>query len=336
MAGNHFAVYCPPETVLTSKPREQISFVGRSLPHFSNVREALADLLAGYPALPTRRADLDLYLAVHTSDYLQRLRRMAAGESSEENDRPGGECAGYEYCLPAYEFGLGGMLEAIERMEQGSLKRAYCFSLGGHHAYSDWGHGYCLLNPQAAAVRFAQSRGFRRVLLVDWDIHHGDGTQAIFAHDPEVYCISIHSAVDLYMGKAAGWQSATVAGGQAIGHCNIPILHVRYDVSFIQSLNLPGPFFRGSESLSAFRQALGSVPWKPDLICIFSGYDGHREDCGRNITNWTDDDFAELTRAVLAVAEECSCPVLSVHGGGYQLPVTVSAALRHVETLVRS
>jgi acetoin utilization deacetylase AcuC-like enzyme len=124
---------------------------------------------------------------VHTPTYLDKLKRMAAGEEIAAAPRLSVECTGFEYCLPGYLYGLGGMLEAIDQMRSGALERAYCFSLGGHHAYADWGHGYCLLNPQAAAVRYAQKKGFEHVLVVDWDIHHGDRTQSIFAHDASVY-----------------------------------------------------------------------------------------------------------------------------------------------------
>jgi len=124
---------------------------------------------------------------------------MAHDEQVEELPRLSIECSGLDHCLPGYLYGLGGMLEAIDQMRAGLLERAYCFSLGGHHAYADWGHGYCLLNPQAAAARYAQTQGFRKILIVDWDIHHGDGTQSIFANDPSVYCLSIHSCLDLYM-----------------------------------------------------------------------------------------------------------------------------------------
>ena len=79
--------------------------------------------------------------------------------------------------------------------------------------------------------------------------------------------------------------------------------------------------------------ALENLPWAPDLICLFSGYDSHRDDCGAGITNWINDDFIWLTRRVLELARRSNCPVLSAHGGGYQLPVTVSAAVEHVQTL---
>jgi acetoin utilization deacetylase AcuC-like enzyme len=328
-----FAVYLHPHTCYTSKPIDQIQFIGHSIPHFKQVRQELKKTLSGYPALPVREAEYVEYRRVHTDEYLNQLVRMAAGESLENPPRLSIECTGFEYCLPGYLFGLGGMLTAIDQMQAGALERAYCFSLGGHHAYADRGHGYCLLNPQGVAARYAQTRGFERILIVDWDIHHGDGTQAIFANDPGVYCISIHSAADLYMALACGLRYGTTTAGEEVGHCNIPLLDRSFDDSFAEAMHLTGKFYRAHESLQAFQSALDQMPWAPDLILIFSGYDGHADDCGRGITDWSNEDFKRLTRNVLELAGRAACPVLSVHGGGYKLPVTVAAAVSHVEVL---
>ena len=328
-----FATYLHSETAATSRPPETIAFVGHSWPHFAQVRRALAQRAAAYAALPLRIAPLDAFASVHTAAYLQQLQQMAAGIVPEVAPRLSAECQGLEYCLPGYQAGLGGMLEAIDQMRAGELDRAYCFSLGGHHAYADWGHGYCLLNPQAAAARYAQAHGFARVLIVDWDIHHGDGTQSIFANDPTVSCISIHSAADLYMAKAVGLHAGTTTAGATDGHCNIPVLSQVFEDHFFEQIGLSGHFYRAAQVAAVFERALAELPWQPDLICIFSGYDGHRDDCGRRITEWTEQDFGRLTRLVLDRAALARCPVLSVHGGGYQLPVTVASAICHIEVL---
>jgi acetoin utilization deacetylase AcuC-like enzyme len=330
---SHFAVYLHPETCLTSKPIERIRFIGHSLPHFARVREELARQLTDYPQLPLRQTDFAEFQRIHKPDYLAALQRMAADEPVSERPRLSAECTGFEYCLPGYQYGLGGMLEAIDRMRAGVLDRAYCFSLGGHHAYADWGHGYCLLNPQAVAVRYAQERGFARVLVLDWDIHHGDGTQSIFANDASVYCLSIHSLADLYMATQRVMKDGTTTAAEAVGHCNIPLLSEIYPDEMAGELRFSGMWYRAKESLAAFQAALDNLPWTTDLICIFSGYDSHRDECGAGITNWTNDDFRWLTQCVLDLARRSNCPVLSVHGGGYQLPVTVSAAVEHVRVL---
>ena len=328
-----FATSFHPETAATTRPPETIAFVGYSWPHFAQIRQALAERTASYASLPLRIAPLDTFSSVHTAAYLQQLQRMAEGGMPDVAPRLSAECHGLEHCLPGYQAGLGGMLEAIDQMRAGVLDRAYCFSLGGHHAYADWGHGYCLLNPQAAAVRYAQAHGFSRVVIVDWDIHHGDGTQAIFANDPTVYCISIHSAADLYMAKAAGLHAGTTTAGAAVGHCNIPVLSQVFDDGLFEQIGLSGRFYRADEVAAVFERALAELPWQPDLICIFSGYDGHRDDCGRRITEWTEQDFERMTRLVLDRAALARCPVLSVHGGGYKLPVTIASAMHHIEVL---
>ncbi len=302
-------------------------------------------VLADYPALALRKAEYGDYFCVHTREYLDKLKKMAADELVEDLPRLSAECTGFEYCLPGYLYGLGGMLEAIDQMRAGTVERVYCFSLGGHHAYPDWGHGYCLLNPQAAAARYAQTRGFERVLIVDWDVHHGDGTQTIFGNDPTplafetshsdgtVYCISIHSGLDLYMTSMRVMKQGTTTAGEKAGHCNIPLLNAFFKDEAVDEMNLPGKFYRAAESLPLFRSALEQIPWTPDLICIFSGYDSHKDDCGNGITNWTNYDYETLTRYVIELAERANCPILSVHGGGYKLPVTISAAVSHVEVL---
>ena len=328
-----FATYLRAETMLTSRPPDQIEFRGHSYPYFSQVRSELEKSLSQYPQLNLRKAEYSDYLKVHSETYIQKLIAMASGEKVEDPPKLSIECKGLEFCLPGHLFGLGGMLQAINEMKSGNLDRAYCFSPGGHHAYKDWGHGYCILNPLAAAARYAQAQSFAKVLIVDWDIHHGDGTQSIFANDPTVHCISIHSAADLYMALAAGLRYGTTVSGEALGHQNIPILGKLYDDNFIAQMNLDGNFYRAEQSLDVFRQSLDKVPWKPDLILILSGYDSHKDDQGKNITDWTNDDFVSLTKSILDFASKAACPVLSQHGGGYTLPVAISAACSHVETL---
>lgn len=333
MSQPRFATYLHPETTRLSKPAEQIAFVGQSWPHFAQIRQQLHERMAGYAALPLRIAPLEQFGSVHSAEYLAALQQMASDTPPMAPPRLSIECSGMWHCLPAYQASLGGMLAAVEQLADGALERAYCFSMGGHHAYNNWGHGYCLLNPMAAAIRYAQAQGLARVLVLDWDLHHGDGTQAIFANDPTVHCISIHSAADLYMASACGLYAGTTSAAASLGHRNIPVLNPVFDSSFFRQMGLPGEFYRAAEVPGALQRALDEQPWRPDLIAIFSGYDAHRDDCGRQITGWDEGDFALLTRMALDHAARMGCGVLSVHGGGYTPPVTVASALRHVEEL---
>jgi len=135
------------------------------------------------------------------------------------------------------------------------------------------------------------------------------------------------------MAFANGLRYSTTTTGKSLGHQNIPILSKAYDNEFKKQIEWGGDFYRAEESITEFAAALTKIPWSPDLIIIFSGYDSHKDDQGYDITNWTNNDFVTLTKLVLDLSQKASCPVLSVHGGGYNLPVTVSAACAHIETL---
>ena len=185
----------------------------------------------------------------------------------------------------------------------------------------------------AAAVRYAQEQGFQRVLILDWDIHHGDGTQAIFANDQNVHQISIHSGIDFYMMKASKLAEGNVEGGRAVGHRNIPVIHKVFDDAFAQEVGFRSGLWRSDDCLARLELTLADLPFAPQIIFIMAGADGHIEDCGRDVTNWDYEDFKRLTRLTLAAAARANCPVLSVQGGGYNLPVTVATTVAHVNEL---
>jgi acetoin utilization deacetylase AcuC-like enzyme len=331
-----FAVYLHPEIEQTTKPPDQIRFVGHGYHHFCEVRAQIAAAVGDtYPSLPLRQADAERYTTVHDTAYVGVIRRLAAGQPVDKGELPSwsAENTGLQYCWPGYLYSLGGLMAAVDAMKAGSLDRAYCYTLAGHHAFANRGHGYCILNPMAAAARYAQSVGFAKMLIVDWDIHHGDGTQTIFAHDPSVYHISIHSVADLYMMLARSKDLGTTTTAEQVGHCNVPLLDAFFPDHYFERIHLTGRYYRAAESKPAFRAALDTVPWSPDLIMIFAGVDSHKDDCGKGITEWDNTDFQELVRWVLDLAARESCPVLMTSGGGYQLPVTVAANLSQIEAL---
>lgn len=328
-----FSTYLPPQVFATSKPLDQIKFIGQSLPHFDEIRISLTKALTHYASISPTQADFEEFYRVHDQEYLFKLLQMARGEKLKEFPKLSIECAGLEFSIPGYQYSLGGMFEAVHQMKSGTLERAYCFSMGGHHAYPDRGHGYCILNPLAATARYAQEQGFGKVLIIDWDYHHGDGTQTIFANDKSVYCISIHSVIDMYMSKQRVLQLGTTSAAEEVGHCNIPVLDKTFDDDFWKRFGLEGKYFRAGQIFTEFQERLEDLPWDPSIVFIFSGYDAHQEDCGRNVQDWVEEDFKQLTIFVLEMARKAECPILSVHGGGYNLPVTVSAAMAHINTL---
>jgi acetoin utilization deacetylase AcuC-like enzyme len=190
-----------------------------------------------------------------------------------------------------------------DQMKKGILDRAYCGVLPSHHAYTARGHGYCMVNSLAAAVRYARKVGFQKALILDWDHHHGDGTQEIFTDDPDVYQISVHSGFDLYMASQKVLEAGLEPAGRKAGHRNIPILEeMLSDDFYYGELGYSGRIYRSHNALYAFGDALEELPWCPDIIFIFDGHDAHRDDCGAEVSRWDDDDFRTLSRLALKAA----------------------------------
>ena len=308
-----FAISMRPELTALSKPVESIPFVGKSWPHFAEIRRALDERLGAYPALPLRIAALDTFASVHAATYLEQIQLMAADTPPDVLPRLSAECTGMEHCLPGYKASLGGMLEAIDQMRAGALDRAYCFSLGGHHAYPDWGHGYCLLNPLAATVRYAQALGFAHVVMVDWDIHHGDGTQAIFECDPDLMYASTHQ-----------WPLYPGTGARAERGCG-------------NVLNVPLPPMAGSrEFRAALREEIlpAIAAFAPDLVMISAGFDAHEADPLASL-RLTEADFAWATAELAALAgRHCGGRLVSALEGGYDLEALAACAAAHVRALM--
>jgi acetoin utilization deacetylase AcuC-like enzyme len=329
------AIYFHPETCKTAIDRNKIEFIGQSLPYFDEVRHEIRKHL-NYTELLLTKSSIEDYKVVHKAEYVDALIALSKGQKVEMPNLSL-ECTNLYYALEGHEYALGGVYSALDLMKQGALDRAYCFSLGSHHAFPDRGHGYCILNTMAAGVRYAQSIGFRNVLIIDWDFHHGDGTQAIFANDPSVYCISIHSATDLYMALVRSIEYGTTTFAKKVGHCNIPVLSKDYSEDFyFNEFKLTGNIFRSEQIHEQFNIELDNLPFSPDIIFIFDGHDGHIEDCGKNETNFEFEDFKKLTISTKEVAKKAGCPILSMPGGGYKLSITTQSAVVHVEELFRS
>ncbi|MDM8548787.1 hypothetical protein QUF72_01865 [Desulfobacterales bacterium HSG2] len=325
----NFGSYFYNETCKTLKPIEEIEFVGDSLPYHDSVRHDIESEIGS--TIPLHRVDIHEFYSVHTKEYLDSFIALSRGEDAEIQLSV--ECANLQYAIPGYEYSLGGVCKTIEMMKAGILDRAYCFSMPGHHAFPGKGHGYCALNAMAAGVRYAQSSGFKKILIADWDIHHGDGTQTIFENDENVHHISVHSAVDLYMSVVKSAELGTTAYADSVGQVNIPILDDFYTEDFFYNeLGLRGNIYRGAESVQQFQAAL-DASCKPDLIMIFDGHDSHKEDCGRGTTKWEDEDFETLTKSVVDLSVKHNCPLLSMPGGGYNFHKAVELSLLHAKIL---
>lgn len=253
--------------------------------------------------------------AVHTQAYLDRLNE-AAPRAPVQLDRdtvmgPGS--------LRIARLAAGGVLAAVDAVAAGEAANAFAVARPpGHHALPDRAMGFCLLNNVAIAARYAQQQhGLKRILIVDWDAHHGNGTQAVFDADPSVLFFSTHQ-FPFYPFTGQADETGTGAGAGTV--VNVPLLEGAGD----------------AEIVAAFRETL--VPaadrFKPDLVLISAGFDAHRDDplAGLRVT---EAGLATLTRIVMDIARRhAGGRVVSVLEGGYRLEAISNSALAHLKVLM--
>ena len=187
----------------------------------------------------------------------------------------------------------------------------------GHHANAGRGMGFCLFNNIAIAARYAQRKhGVGRVMIVDWDVHHGNGTQDIFYADASVFFFSTHQW-PLYPGTGRADETGEGPGAGT-------------------TMNFPFPPDQGGrEILGAVENALvpAAEKFQPELLLISAGFDSRVGDLLGRFT-LTDEDFADLTRVVMEIADRhAGGRVVSMLEGGYSLPGLGSAAAAHVQAL---
>lgn len=196
----------------------------------------------------------------------------------------------------------GAVADGVMRVLRGNADRALCLVRPpGHHALADRPMGFCLFNNVAVGARVAiDEMGLDRVLIVDWDVHHGNGTQAMFWEDPQVGFFSMHR-YPFYPGSGAASETGAGAGLGATRNLPIQFGTSRHDI-----------LARFTSELQHFAQRL-----QPQLVLISAGFDAHRADPIGSL-GLESEDFATLTRAVREVANEyCQGKIVSVLEGGY-------------------
>ena len=274
-----------------------------------------ARLLERLMPLSPRTATFEELLLCHTRSYLEIARHdIEAGYPSLTTGDTDVTPNSWELALLA----AGGVLNAVDAVAAGEVRSAFCaVRPPGHHATPARGMGFCVVNNISIGARYAQRKhGLERVLIVDWDVHHGNGTQDIFYTDPAVFYFSTHQW-PLYPGTG---RAGETGAGPGKGY----------------TMNFPFPAGSGrKEILGSIENSLvpAARQFRPDLVMISAGFDSRIGDLLGAFT-LTDSDFADLTRAVMAIAAEyAGGRVVSVLEGGYNLSGLASAAAAHVGAL---
>jgi len=254
--------------------------------------------------------------AVHAPEYVEHVRRSCQGGARflDSMDTPVSKDS-----FAAAETAAGGVLAAVDAVVEGKVRNAFCaVRPPGHHATRNRAMGFCLLNNVAIAARYAQQKHkLAKVLIVDWDVHHGNGTQAAFDDDPTVFYFSIHQ-YPFYPGTGSADERGRA---KALG----------------TKLNVPLPAGSGDrEYKKAFEEKLrpAALAFKPDLVLISAGFDAHEHDLlgGMKVST---QGFAELTRTLKQIAQECcGGRLVSVLEGGYNLDGLADCAEAHVRVLM--
>jgi acetoin utilization deacetylase AcuC-like enzyme len=257
-------------------------------------------------------------LSVHDRDYLNKVEQACRrGDMTLDMEDTYLNRHSYNIAL----LSAGGAIAGAKAVAKGDADRAFCaIRPPGHHAGRDVGMGFCLLNNVAVAARHLQARhGVGRILIVDWDVHHGNGTQNIFLEDPSVFFFSIHEHPSfLYPGTGRRWEVGKGAGEGA-------------------TLNAPmAPGAGDDEYRVTFEQQLtpAVARFRPEIILVSAGFDAHREDPLADI-QLTDEGFRFMTRHVVDLANAyCSGKLVSILEGGYEISSLTSSIEIHVRELL--
>ncbi len=268
-----------------------------------------SDLVQVKPIIAT----IDQICDAHTKSYVARVKRHSAESVPLASDTP--------VSTDSYNAALcsaGSVLAAADAVMTGKVKNAFALVRPpGHHATSDRGMGFCLFNNVAVAAKFLQrEHNVGKVAIVDWDVHHGNGTQDIFYSDESVFFFSIHQ-FPLYPGSGL---ASEIGAGKGIG----------------ATLNAPmRAESEANDYIEVFKSLL--IPalnnFAPDFIIISAGFDAHRLDLLASM-NLTAVGFADLTDIMAKIAAQC-CEgrLVSALEGGYSLEGLSESVVAHIQRL---
>jgi acetoin utilization deacetylase AcuC-like enzyme len=274
-------------------------------------------LMLGLKEITPEKATQGLIQAAHTKEHFKRVEAAFANGLDKLDMDTTISMRSFDAAM----FGAGGAIAAVDAVMQGEVRNAFvAVRPPGHHATAERTMGFCIFNNVAVAARYAQNKyqEIERVAIIDWDVHHGNGTQGIFYSDPSVFFFSMHQ-YPWYPGTGSRGETGQ---GKGLG----------------TTLNVPvKAFTKPKDQRAAFDAAVEEIASKvkPDLIFISAGFDAHESDPLGQL-QLEDPDFRAMTRTLMQWADDvCGGRIVSCMEGGYNLSTLGETARQHVEELTK-
>lgn len=282
----------------------------------------LVSILDNLGDLPNERFDWikdfqgasnEILFKVHTKEYVHSVQKTIV---EKQNGYLDGDTVFSSHSLIAASLAAGSGVHLADAILDGRLRNGFAMVRPpGHHAESDFAMGFCIFNNIAITAKYLQSKGIKKILILDWDVHHGNGTQHMFYDDPNIYFISFHQ-FPFYPGTGSESERGIGAG-------------------FGTTLNFPLP--RGSveaDYLKKFERIEQEMEeFLPDFILVSAGFDAHKADPlgGMNLSTKS---FELFSRRILDLANRyCGGRVISFLEGGYDLQALAESVRIHLEVL---
>ena len=275
------------------------------------VEEAISEIPEEIVMVNAREANREELLLVHNSEYVEKILSL----------NPGGlimldaDTAFSAHTKSAALKAAGGVLEAVDRITNGDFSKAFCaVRPPGHHAEADRAMGFCIFNNIAIGAAYALAKkDAHRVAIIDWDLHHGNGTQHIFYERDDVLYVSLHQYPH-YPGSGSADERGI---GKGAGH----------------TINIP---MAAGSTDGDYRKALSTIviprltDFRPEMLFISAGFDAHRDDPLGSM-NLSSEFYGEMTVMLKKVADQfCDGRMISVLEGGYGLSALKESALYHL------
>lgn len=281
---------------------------------FKNLLER-SGLMQKLTQISPRSATLEEVKFYHSESYINKVKELSAIGFGDAGELALVGKGSYEIAL----LSAGGAITAVESVVEGKVDNAYALTRPpGHHAEAELGMGFCLFNNIAIAAKYARNvLGLKKVMILDWDVHHGNGTESAFYDDPNVLFISLHQE-RLY--PAGRGKAEDTGRGEGVG----------------MNVNIPLPAGTGNAGyMYALEEIVGPITeqFTPELILISAGQDpGMFDPLARMMINM--EGFRKMARFMMNIAEKyCDGKLVACHEGGYSAPYVPFCSLAIVEEM---